>query len=100
MDVLSQTPRHSPLEVQQCPEHPVLVASLFLVNGLLTVGDHVHGPTEVNDPVFPHVIALGGRFSDAESFLLIAKREAVVAVSAAQKLQNLVVVRICHGRFP
>jgi len=83
-DVLPKTVRHHSSEVQQRPQHSVLMASLLLVDGVLAVSDHMHGPTEFDNPVGPNLVALIGGLVDSEAFLLIAQRPSVVAVSSPE----------------
>jgi hypothetical protein len=83
-DVLPKTVRHHSSEVQQRPEHPVLMASLLLVNRVHAIGDHMYGPTELDNPVGPNLVPLIGGLLDSEAFLLIAERPSVVAVSSPE----------------
>ena len=64
--------RTSLWEVQQSSEHPALMASLFLAYGVFAAGEHMYGPTELNYPVGPHLVALRSGLLDSETFLLVA----------------------------
>jgi hypothetical protein len=94
--MLPKSARNFTFEVQQRSKHPIFVTSLLLVDGALTVSDHVHRATEIDDPVGPYLVTSVGGFVDAEPLLFIAQREAIVAVSAAEQRQNLVAEKISH----
>ncbi|MBU3749480.1 MAG: hypothetical protein FGM52_03360 [Mycobacterium sp.] len=85
MDVLAKTIRHHTPEVQQRSKYTVFMTSLFFVDGVLAIGDHVDGFAQFDNPIGPNLVPLVCGFLDSEPLLLIPQRPSVVAVSPPEQ---------------
>jgi len=83
--VLPKTVRHYSSKVQQRSKYTIFMTSLFFVDGVLALGDHVDGFAQFDDPIGPNLVPLVGGFLDSETLLFIPKRPSVVAVSPPEQ---------------
>ena len=63
---------HPLVNVEERAEHAVFVLALLFQLRMLVIGDHLPGPTPIDDAVSSDPVPLLGEFFDTEALLFVA----------------------------